>query len=69
LSDENKYSENNIDEDLKKYEKNDINGSFIIFEDDLADNNNNNENNNLIIVSFSRIFLNNNTVRKLRKKY
>jgi hypothetical protein len=69
LSDENRYSENNADEDLKKYEKNDIDESFIIFKSDLADNNNNNKNDNLIIVPLSKISLNNNTVRELRKKY
>jgi hypothetical protein len=69
VSDENRYSENNVDEDLKEYEKNDINGFFIIFESDFADNNNDNENDNLIIVFFLKIFLNNITMRELRKKY
>jgi hypothetical protein len=69
LSDENKYSENDADEDLKKYERNDIDEFFIIFEGDLANNDNDNENDNLIIVSLFEMFLNNNTIRKLRKKY
>jgi hypothetical protein len=69
VSDENRYSENNVDEDLKEYEKNDNNGFFIIFESDFADNNNDNENDNLIIVFFLKIFLNNITMRELRKKY
>jgi hypothetical protein len=69
LSDENKYSENNVNEDLKKYERNDIDGFFIIFEDDLADNDNDNENDNLIIIFLFKISLNNNTVREFRKKY
>jgi hypothetical protein len=69
LSDENKYSENDADEDLEEYKRNDIDEFFIIFENDLADNNNNNKNDNLAIVPFSEIFLDNNTVRELRKKY
>jgi hypothetical protein len=69
LSHENKYFENNVDEDLEKYERSDIDGFFIIFKNDLADNNNDNKNDNLIIVSFIEIFLNNNTMRELRKKY
>jgi hypothetical protein len=69
LSDEDRYSENDADENLKEYERNDIDGSFIIFEGDLADNDDDNEDDNLIIVFFSEIFLDNNTVRELRKKY
>jgi hypothetical protein len=69
LSDEDKYSENDANENLKEYEKSDIDESFIIFESDLADNNNDNENDNLVIVFLSEMFLNNNTVRELRKKY
>jgi hypothetical protein len=69
LSDENRYSENNINEDLKEYERNNINEFFIIFKSDFADNNDDNKNNNLIIVSLFKISLNNNTVRELRKKY
>jgi hypothetical protein len=52
LSDKNKYSENDADENLEEYERNDIDESFIIFKDDFADNDNDNKNNNLIIVSF-----------------
>jgi hypothetical protein len=69
MSDENKYSENDVNENLKEYKKSDIDESFIIFKDDLADNNNDNKNDNLIIVSLFEIFLNNNTIRELRKKY
>jgi hypothetical protein len=54
---------------LKEYEKNDTDESFIIFENDLADNDDDNEDDNLIIVPFSEISLNNNTVRELRKKH
>jgi hypothetical protein len=64
LSDKNRYSENDINENLEEYERNNIDGFFIIFESDFADNDNNNENDNLIIVSFSEIFLDNNTVRE-----
>jgi hypothetical protein len=69
LFDEDKYSENNINEDLKEYERNDIDESFIIFENDLADNDNDNKNDNLIIVFLFEMFLDNNTVREFRKKY
>jgi hypothetical protein len=69
LSDENRYSENDANEDLEKYEKSDIDEFFIISENDFADNDNNNKNDNLIIVPFSEIFLDNNTVREFRKKY
>jgi hypothetical protein len=69
LSDEDRYSENNANENLKEYEKSDIDESFIIFENDLADNDNDNKNDNLIIVSFFEISLDNNTMREFRKKY
>jgi hypothetical protein len=69
LSDENKYSENDANENLEEYERNNIDKSFIIFENDFADNDDDNKYDNLIIVSLSEIFLNNNTVRELRKKY
>jgi hypothetical protein len=69
LFDENRYFENDINEDLEEYEESDIDGFFIIFKVDFADNDNDNENYNLIIIFFSEVFLNNNTVRELRKKY
>jgi hypothetical protein len=69
VSDENKYSENNADENLKKSEKNDIDEFFFIFENDFANNDNDNKNDNLIIVSLFKISLNNNTIRELRKKH
>jgi hypothetical protein len=69
VSDENKYSENNVDENLEKYKRNDTDEFFIISESDFADNNNNNENDNLAIVPLFKISLNNNTVREFRKKY
>jgi hypothetical protein len=69
VSDEDKYSENNVDEDLEEYERNDIDEFFIIFKNDFADNDNDNKNDNLIIVFLFAIFLDNKTVRELRKKY
>jgi hypothetical protein len=69
VSDENKYSENNVDENLEKYKRNDTDEFFIISESDFADNNNNNENDNFAIVPLFKISLHDNTVREFRKKY